>query len=506
MNTLASQKNNQTWLGWFLRGTLLLGSLFLIARLFELQVIKGKYFRALAEGNRIKRIALVAPRGKVLARGGEEIKGTDFAHILGYLGETTESEVGTINSKCPEKGARKLGQMVGRTGLHKYYECSLSGLDGEELWEVDSMGEKLRFLGKRDPLPGNDLHTNIDFSLQSEIAKSMTGKSGSVIATDKNGEILALYSNPSFDPDNIARSLESADLPLFNRAIGGLYHPGSVFKPLVAIAALEQGKIDKNYKYNDTGVLTVESQYGNFSYSNWYYTQYGGREGEIEVTRALARSTDTFFYKIGELTGIEALLDWVKKFGLTQSTEIDIEGEIISLIPSPEWKEKVKKERWFLGNTYHFSIGQGDLAVTPIGLHRANLVVFSDGNLCDLKLAGDTRCTKINIKKLNLDLIKEGMVKACSEGGTGFTFFDFAAKHNGITVACKTGTAETNEDEKTHAWFTANARDLMITVMVEKSGEGSKVAGPIARQIFDYYFSGEATATASAQPLASPIQ
>jgi len=493
VNTLAAQKSNQTWLGWFLRGILFLGTFILVARLFELQIIKGQYFRALAEGNRIRRIPIVAARGKILARGGEVLSGPDFAHITGYLSETTESEVGTINSKCPEKGARKLGQVIGRSGLEKFYDCLLGGVDGEELWEVDSLGEKLRFLGKREPLTGSDLRTHIDFNLQTQIAVSMKDKPGSVVATDKKGEILALYSFPSYDPKNIEPSLNSDDLPLFNRAIGGLYHPGSVFKPLIAIAALEEGKINKDYRYNDMGILTVKSIYGDFSYTNWYFTQYGGTEGEIDVTRALTRSTDTFFYTIGELTGIEKLLDWVKKFGLTRLTNIDLEGELTSLIPSPDWKLKVKKERWFLGNTYHFSIGQGDLAVTPIGLHRANLAIASDGSLCDLKIADTPNCQKINIKKENLELVKQGMTNACITGGTGFTFFDFAEKHNGLKVACKTGTAETNDDQKTHAWFTASAKDLMITVMVEKSGEGSKVAGPIAREIFDKYFDVEKT-------------
>lgn len=503
MNTLASQRRNQTWLSWFLRGVLIVGVFFLSARLFELQVIKGKYFRALAEGNRIQRVVIKAERGKLLGRGGEVLSGSQFAHVVGYLGETTTDEVGTTNSACPEKGARKLGQMVGRAGLQRSYECILGGVDGEELWEVDSLGQKIRFLGKRDPIKGSDLHTHIDYPLQLEIAKSMENKSGTVIATDKKGEILALYSNPSFDPSNITPALTNPDLPLFNRSMGGLYHPGSVFKPLIAIAALEEGKIDGNYRYNDSGVLVVDTLYGKFSYSNWYYTQYGGQEGEIDVSRALARSTDTFFYKVGELTGIENLLEWVKKFGLTKPTNIDLEGEILSLIPSPDWKEKVKKERWFLGNTYHFSIGQGDLAVTPIGMHRANLVIASNGNLCDLKIVGATDCTKLNIKQQNLDLVKRGMEEACSTGGTAFTFFDFADKHGGLEVACKTGTAETNEDEKTHAWFTANANDLMITAMIEKSGEGSKVAGPIVRKIFDYYFQGLATIPA-ASPSASP--
>lgn len=501
MQTLANSKREQSWLSWFLRGVLILGGFILIARLFDLQIIKGEYYRKLSEGNRIERIKIKAERGKILSRGGEVLTGPEFSHLTGYVAETNEFEVGKVDPNCIEKGPYKLGQIVGRGGLQEYYNCHLTGIDGEELIEVDSGGNKIRSIGVRHPVAGSDLKTNIDFNLQVEIAKNFEGKTGSAVATDKNGAVLALFSSPMFDPNDIKKSLTDPELPLFNRAIGGLYHPGSIFKPLVLIAALEEGKIDKDFRYNDTGVVTVESPYGNYSYTNWYYTQYGGQEGEVDLTKALARSTDTFFYKVGEFVGIENLVEWTKKFGLTKLTNIDINGEVQSLVPSPDWKEKVKKERWFLGNTYHFSIGQGDLALTAIGIHRADLAVSNGGKLCDLKIVGEANCTNLTakpgvlIKKENINLVKEGMKKACSTGGTAFTFFDFSQKHNNLEVACKTGTAETNEDDKTHAWFTVFAPienpEIHLTVMVEKSGEGSKVAGPIARKVFDKYFAIE---------------
>lgn len=491
MQTLATSKREQSWFSWFLRGILILGLLILIGRLVELQLIQGSYYRNLSEGNRIERIKIKAERGKILARGGEYLNGPDFAHITGYLAETNETEVGKVDPECIENGTYKLGQIVGRGGLEEQYNCLLTGIDGEELIEVNSLGEWIRIIGTKVPVAGSDIKTNIDYNLQKVIASEMKNKLGSVVATDNKGQVLALYSSPSYDPDDIKNALVDPNLPLFNRAIGGLYHPGSIFKPLVSIAALEDGKIDKNFRYVDNGVVTVESQYGNYSYSNWYFSQYGGKEGEIDLTKALARSTDTFFYKIGEAVGINSLVDWMKKFGLTKLTNIDISGEQLSLVPSPDWKEKVKKEKWFLGNTYHFSIGQGDLALTAVGIHRADLAVSNGGKLCSLKIAGDTKCTDLKIKKENIDLVKEGMKKACQTGGTGFTFFDFSEKHNGLEVACKTGTAETNEDDKTHAWFTVFAPitnpEIHLTVMVEKSGEGSKVAGPIARKIMDEY-------------------
>jgi cell division protein FtsI/penicillin-binding protein 2 len=199
MQTLASSKKEQSWFSWFLRGVLILGFLILIGRLVELQIIKGSYYRNLSEGNRIDRIKIPASRGKILSRGGEHLAGSDFAHITGYVAETNEEEVGKIDPKCIEKGAYKLGQIVGRGGLQEEYNCILSGIDGEELVEVNSFGEKIRTIGVRYPIPGSDLKTNIANFLQKVIAVEMIGKQ-TVVATDKNGEVLSLYSSPSFDP------------------------------------------------------------------------------------------------------------------------------------------------------------------------------------------------------------------------------------------------------------------------------------------------------------------
>lgn len=516
-----SSVNNQSWLSWFLRGILILGFLVLIGRLVELQLIKGSYYRSLAEENRIRYVSIPAPRGKILARGGEiivgnkEVKkegilageettswerdyklGAAAAHITGYLGEASEEEVGKTDSECSDKGIRKLGALVGRTGLEEKYNCILSGIDGEELIEVDTKGNKLRTLGRRESISGRDLKTSIDFSLQEKISQIFANKKGAVIVTDPKGEVLALLSSPSFDPNKfigktdpklIEQLLTNPDLPFFNRAIGGNFHPGSIFKPVVALAALEGGKINKSYNFDDPGVIKVNI----YSYYNWYFTQYGRTEGKIDLVRAIARSTDTFFYTIGEMVGAKEIGNWAHKLGYGEITGIDIPGEIAGLVPTPEWKLKVKGEPWFLGNTYHFSIGQGDLAVTPIEVNTAVTVIASNGFLCKPKIIKDgnydNECKNIGLKKENLDLIKKGMMGACSSGGTGYTFFDFMPQ-----VACKTGTAEINEDGQTHAWFTvfapADNPEIVATILVEKGGEGSKVAGPIAREIFDYWF------------------
>ncbi|MEK7061401.1 MAG: penicillin-binding transpeptidase domain-containing protein [Patescibacteria group bacterium] len=491
-----SSSKAQSWLSWFLRGILVLFFLFLISRLFELQIIKGKYFRELSDGNRIKRIKIAAPRGKILARGGETlvgnlgdgkrnyVLGSIFAHAGGYLGEANEEEIGKIDPKCPEKGMKRFGGLVGRGGLEEQYDCILRGVSGEELTEVDIKGKYVRTLGKIEPSAGQDVKTNIDIGLQKKAAGEMAGKKGGIIATDAKGEVLAFYSSPSFDPNNVVKSLNDPALPLFNRITGGLYHPGSVFKPTVVAAALEEGEIDKNYRYSDTGIIRVND----YSYTNWYFTQYGRTEGEIGVVRAIARSTDTFFYKIGEDLGIGKMVEYADKFGYSQKTGIDIPGEMSGLIPTPEWKKKAKNEAWFLGNTYHFAIGQGDIAVSPIEVNRAIEIIGNGGEICQPKIVGSPKCKNLNFKNENLDLVRNGMEGVCNEGGTGYTFFDWNSDKK---VACKTGTAETNTDSKTHAWFTlfypSDFPEITLTVLVEGGGEGSKVAGPIARKIMDYW-------------------
>jgi penicillin-binding protein 2 len=505
--------------------------------MFEIQIIKGKYYRDLSEENRIRHIPIPAPRGKILSSNGEALAdnikikkriifepnqgykisddltnatleeivtdykrtyplGKDAAHVVGYLGQISDSEINKINPSCPEKGPALSGTLIGKTGLEEQYECQLSGIPGEELIEVDTYGKKIRSIGRREPIAGRDLNTTIDYNLQLETARNMEDKKGAAIITNIKGEVLAFYSGPSFDPQNIADSLTNKDLPLFNRVTTGTFHPGSVFKPVVVISALEENAIDKNFIYDDPGVITIN----NFSYSNWFWSENGRREGTINLTRAIARSTDTFFYKIGEMVGPNAIAKWSQKFGLDKKTGIDLPGEKAGLIPTPDWKKKTTKESWFLGNTYHMSIGQGDVSVTPIEINTYITAIANNGILCQPHLlpeSGNYKCNNLGVKQENLDLVLEGMKGACSSGGTGYTFFDFADKHGGTQIACKTGTAEVGTDGVPHAWFTLIAPldnpQIVTTILVERGGQGSQVAGPIARKIMDFYFQSLST-------------
>lgn len=520
----AATPREQSWLSWFFRGLLLLGVLVLVGRLGELQVIKGEYYRNLAEGNRVRRVPIVAARGKILDKNGvvlvdndpvrktakfdpmegyekvladpetpedevitewsrKYIFGKAFGHITGYLGEVNANEVSKVDANCADRGVRALGSFIGRGGLEQFYGCTLRGIDGEELVEVDTMGSRVRTLGRKQPISGENLITNIDYKIQNKVAEAMEGKAGAAVVSTPKGEILALFSSPSFDPnEEISKYLVDETLPMFNRAITGTYHPGSIYKIVTTVAAVEEGVIDSDYRYTDTGVVSVDE----FSYTNWYFTQYGGTEGEVDAIRAMARSTDTFYYEVGGLLGAEKLSDWSRRFGLASATNLDLPGEVGGLVPSPEWKKAVKGERWFLGNTYHMAIGQGDLAITPVENHRLAMFVANGGSICDLKIVGAGDCGNLNVGQEAMYLVLEGMKEACNAGGTGSPFFDFTPD-----VACKTGTAETSVKDENHAWFTVfdvEDPEVVVTVLVEKGGEGSKVAAPIAREIMDFIF------------------
>ncbi|KKU17560.1 MAG: Cell elongation specific D,D-transpeptidase [Candidatus Pacebacteria bacterium GW2011_GWA1_46_10] len=272
----------------------------LLMRLGSLQLITGGKYRVLAAG-----------------------------HVVGYLGEINEQEVGLLR----EQGQKyEIGSQIGRSGLEQEYEDQLRGIDGGQLVEVDPHQEVVRNLGKSDPKPGKDLQTSLDANLQTVAYTALAGRKGAVVvANPKTGEILALVSSPGFDPQNIKKSLSDTSMPLLNRAIGGIYPPGSTFKMVTTIAALMEKKADKNFTYDDKGVINI----GSFAYTNWYFNQYGKTEGVVGWEKALARSVDTFFYKVGEMVGPDLMAAWAKDLGMGEKTKIDLPGEVTGLIPTP---------------------------------------------------------------------------------------------------------------------------------------------------------------------------
>ena len=525
-------------------GLLLVSFLTLLGRAFELQIIFGQKNRELAEGNRIKKIIKPAPRGIIFDRqqkplvrnipvyqkcqkdqcqaisrdealeieargeegavglkvevGREYLYGPVLAHLLGYLGEANEKEV--------KQGKYKLGDLVGRTGIEEKYEEQLRGIDGGEIFEVDTRGEKVREMGKIEPIPGQDFQLSIDAELSRVAFEALEGRPGAVVATEaKTGRVLILVSSPSFNPEKLSSEvLSDSSRPMFNRAIAGLYPPGSTFKIVTAVAGLEEGKIDETTTYEDKGLIRI----GEYVYQNWYFSQYGKSEGVIDLVKAIKRSTDTFFYKIGEWVGAKKLAEWAKAFGLGRKTGIDLLGEVAGVVPDLE------SRRWFLGNTYHFAIGQADLLTTPLQVNMITSVIANNGWLCRPRLVdpafrknqkttasstsdggpkgllrGESECRQnLQLKQKTLALIKEGMREACSPGGTAFPFFNFSPK-----VACKTGTAEFGDPAgRTHAWLTAYAPagdpEIVVTALVEAGGSGAHIAAPIVKEIMEAWF------------------
>jgi penicillin-binding protein 2 len=437
--------------------------------------------------------------------GREYLQKEAMAHLLGYLGEVTADEI--AKPKCPEK-TYQLGDLVGRTGIEEQYECFLRGVDGAELIEVDTHGLTLRKIGRREPVAGQDIFLSVDASLQQaayealKTAKGVYSESreagrGAVVASDpKTGQILALVSGPSYEPNLMARAdaeeagkveeiFQDPGKPFFNRATSGSYPPGSTFKIVTSAAALEEGKITAETKIEDPGQIVI----GQYRFANWYFTSSGKTEGSINLVRAIARSTDTFFYKVGELVGATKLVSWGKAFGLGRPSGIDLPGEISGFLPDPAAGD------WFLGNTYHLSIGQGSLGVTPLQLNMVASVVASGGELCQPQVrvkeqeSGRAKeCQEIKLKAETIKLITEGMKGACSPGGTAGVLFNFNPP-----VACKTGTAEFNDPKgRTHAWLTAFAPadnpEIVVTALVEAGGEGSSVAAPIVKRVLEEYF------------------
>jgi len=411
------------------------------------------------------------------------------------MGGVREDEVGRW--KIEDGKEYKMGDFIGRTGVEEQYEEILRGVDGKELIEVDALGRKIKSLGKIEAKPGKDLTLALDLNLQKIAAREMEGKTGAVVVSNpQTGEILALYSSPSFDPERVGEMGDLGGEPFFNRAISGLYPPGSTFKIITAAAGLETGKIKKETKIEDVGEIVV----GPFRFPNWYWRQYGRKEGLLDILGAIKRSNDIFFYKVGEFVGIEGLEGWAKKFGLGRTLGIDLPGEARGI---------VRRQRdWFLGDTYHLAIGQGDLQVTPLQVNFWTNVIANGGKLCQptiiknekLKMKNDNeKCKDIGLKKETIDLIKEGMRQACSPGGTGWPLFNLKIKNEKLKIereietACKTGTAEYGDPKgKTHAWFTVfapvSASDSGLPAEASAQAGNQNVAAPIAKVILKEWF------------------
>jgi penicillin-binding protein 2 len=424
-----------------------------------------------------------------------------LAHVIGYTGEISESEL-----DIPEYAKYNQGQIIGKTGIEKEYNDTLMGVDGERQSVVDNRGREREVLGIKEAKPGRNLQLSIDLDLQTvaELAldEGLAGYAhshGAVVALNpQNGEILAMASRPTFDPNKFAVRIKSKDWkeltgdpgnPLLNRAIQAQWAPGSTFKPIVAIAGLESGSIDEDTTFQCPGGASFFGHY----YKCW------GVHGSVSLHRGITQSCDSYFYNVGNKTGIDNIAYYADQSGLGHKSGIDLPNEAAGTVPSPEWKLRNFRQKWFAGETISVSIGQGALTVTPLQIARA-IGGLATGGVWHVPhlLLSSTKTEKPHEWALNPENVHRvvyGTYGVVNEGGTGVR-----AKIPNIDVCGKTGSAQiasedyekAHKDVKDNAWFVGFAPcykpEIVIAVLWENVGVHGQFAAPTARDIMVSYF------------------
>ncbi|MBU4140611.1 MAG: penicillin-binding protein 2 [Candidatus Omnitrophica bacterium] len=419
--------------------------------------------------------------------------GASLCHILGYLGSMAEDEL----RKFKEYGLRTK-DLIGKSGVEKEFDHYLRGEAGGMQVEVDNRGCKVRVLGKRAPRKGADLYLTIDAQLQEFIDSLLEGKKGACVVMDvQSGEILSMVSEPGFDPNlfiaalngkpaaerRIKELLNSREAVLVNRAISGVYPPGSIFKIVVAAAGLETDGISPEARLECPGSFKV----GRRRFFCWNLDGHGRQN----LTEAIAYSCNVFFYKLGLALGPQKIASFARKFGLGNTTGVDLPYESTGLVPSRGWKLKTYKERWYDGETANFSIGQGYLLVTPLQMAQVISAVANGGYLTRPHIvetggqkSGGFR-KRLALEKETLEIIKEGMRRVIDdEQGTGRQ-----ARISGVQWAAKTGTAQVS-NRASHGWFGAfypfDEPRFSVLVFLEYGGSGGGTPAMIAKKIIEY--------------------
>lgn len=582
----------------------------LLIQLFNLQIMQGSDLKALAEGNRLRIQTIIAPRGYIVDRNGDQLarntasfslvvtpadvpkdgldsiieqlsillnipkedihsKLTDlnrnslqqitikrgisqqesilfetkaaqfagfsiksipireylnpemFSHALGYTGVV--SDVDLTDEKYADYDPN---DFVGKSGIEQSYEKYLRGVNGNTQVEVDASGRPIKVLGNVEPQPGNIVKLSIDNGLQQELYKSFpAGSKGAAVAMNpKTGEILALVSVPGFNNNLFAPGISQKDysdllnnknLPLFNRSIGGTFPPGSTIKMVTSAAALQENVVTKDTIINDNGVLVINNQFNPSIKYNFYGWKRDGL-GPMNVKSAIAESSDIYFYTVSgghpnskiEGLGADKLASYYRKFGMGALTGIDIQGEKPGVVADPAWKAKYFENdpissKWYLGDTYHISIGQGDMLSTPLQVavwtsaFANNGIVYKPRLLKEVLSQSGEKIYEPKLEELINASISPEHMKAIQEGmrenviganGSGRQLATLP-----ITSAGKTGTSQFDgsDPSRTHAWFTSYAPyedpEIVIVILVEAGGEGHAAAVPIARNALKWW-------------------
>jgi penicillin-binding protein 2 len=425
------------------------------------------------------------------------------AHLLGYVREASDQDLG-------RSGLRR-GDLVGQTGLERLHDEHLRGRDGGEQVEVDAYGRLIRVLDRQEPVSGAHMHTTIDRRIQQAAEDALGARAGAVVVMDpRNGDVLALTSHPAFPVERFSRPLDretwlelvqDPTRPLLNRAVQGVYPPGSLFKVVVAAAALQSQVITPF----DRLACARQWVFGGRPYHNWEDHD----RGALTLHEAIQFSCNTFFYQLGLKVGPERIAQMAEEFGLGRVTNSGLTGERAGLVPSPAWKREALKDKWHPGDTVSLAIGQGLITVTPIQMARLMAAVANGGTLwkprlVDRVVTPDGRLIReqapeiqgrVEMAPVVFEFLREALGAVVAEG-TGKQ-----ARVPGVRVGGKTGTAQTHEfrsdadrkrRDQDHAWFAGFAPvdepQVVVVVFAERAGLGGQVAAPIARDILKAVF------------------
>ncbi|AJJ18996.1 MULTISPECIES: peptidoglycan DD-transpeptidase MrdA [Yersinia] len=444
--------------------------------------------------------------------------GSALTHVIGYVSKINDKDVERLD-KDGILANYAATHDIGKLGIERYYESVLHGKTGYEEVEVNNRGRVIRQLHEQPPQAGKDIYLTLDLNLQTYIEKLLSGSRAAVVVTDpRTGAILALVSNPSYDPnlfvDGISNKdyqglLNDPDRPLINRATQGVYPPASTVKPYIAVSALSAGVITKNTSLFDPGWWQLPGSEKRFrDWKKWGH-------GRLNVTKALEESADTFFYQVSYDMGIDRLSSWMSKFGYGEYTGIDLSEERAGLMPTREWKQKRHKKPWYQGDTIPVGIGQGYWTATPIQMAKALMTLINDGAVKTPHLLQSTRIDGVLVPYQQEDrtqigdihsgyweIAKDGMYGVANRpNGTGRKFFEGTP----YKAAAKSGTAQVYSYETYNAHKVAeHLRDhklmvafapyenptVSVAMILENGGAGPAV-GTITRQILDHILLGD---------------
>ncbi|HQS80831.1 MAG TPA: penicillin-binding protein 2 [Thiobacillus sp.] len=448
--------------------------------------------------------------------------GPGMAHVLGFVGRINDRDLQQLRDDGHEQNYKGSAH-IGKTGLEQSYESLLHGRTGFDQMETDASGRAVRMLSRIAPVPGKDLRLHLDAELQAVAEHAFGDYLGGLVALDPNtGGVLALVSRPGFDPNLFVDGIdpetwkslnESPDRPMVNRALRGVYPPGSTIKPLLALAGLELGLRKASDSFVDPGHYSLPNS--SHQFRDWKR----GGHGVVDLRRSISQSCDVYYYRLAVDMGIDRMHDYLAQFGLGQKTGIDLDGESGGLLPSRDWKQRRFKQPWYPGETVIAGIGQGYHLTTPLQLAVAAAMLANGGVRIEPRLVQAVRDpvahtwqpqpggarAQLAITPKHLEAVREGMMDVMRPGGTAAR----SAAGAPYTIAGKTGTAQVvgikqgarydadrlARKHLDHALFIAYAPTenptIVVAVMVENGGSGSGVAAPIARAVFDYYLTGK---------------